>query len=188
MNVLRQHVLVLNLVWQPIGETDVETALTDCAKGGRTAIDTEFMTALSWEEWIKLPVRDGDGVIHTPNFLVRAPTVIVARNYARMPKKRPRLDRRGVGQRDEYTCVYTGVHCPDGNLDHVLPRSRGGRDSWENLVWADRKVNHAKGSRTPEEAGLRLRRKPFKPVEVPISVTIEPKHPDWEHFLLVKKK
>ncbi len=184
MNVLRQHVLVLNSVWQAIGETDVETALTDCAKGARTAIDTEFMLPLRWEDWIKLPVREGDLAIRTVKFAVRVPTVIVASTYDRMPKKHPRLGRRGVGQRDNYTCGYTGVHCPDGNLDHVVPRDQGGKDTWENLVWSDRRVNTEKANRTPEQAGLKLRRKPFKPQPVPVMLTIEPKHPDWEHFLI----
>lgn len=186
MNVLTRPVLVLNRNWQAINETTVETALTDCAKGARTAIDTSTMSPMRWEDWIRLPIRDGDEVIRTPKLQVRAPTVIVACNFDQMPKKRPKLGRKGIGERDGYRCAYTGIHDPEGTLDHVMPRSRGGKDTWENLVWSAKAVNHAKGDRTPEEAGLTLRIKPVAPKEVPVCARIRPRHPDWVHFLVNK--
>ena len=74
------------------------------------------------------------------------PTVIVAVNYARVPKKRLKLCAKNIRERDGNRCQYTGVLLrPDeGSLDHVVPRSRGGPDTWENLVWASKQVNTRK--------------------------------------------
>lgn len=73
----------------------------------------------------------------------------------------------------------------EGNLDHVVPRSRDGRDSWDNLVWAARDVNTRRGNRLPHEAGLTLLRAPVPPREVPVTALI--RNPlgvaEWELFL-----
>ena len=71
-----------------------------------------------------------------------------------------------------------------GNLDHVIPRDRGGRDSFENLVWSKKEINSLKANRLPHEAGLHLMRKPKAPKPLPVSATVrEARHPDWRHFL-----
>ena len=71
-----------------------------------------------------------------------------------------------------------------GNLDHVVPRDRGGRDSFENLVWSKKEINSLKANRLPHEAGLRLLRKPVAPKPLPVSATFrDARHPDWRHFL-----
>ena len=86
---------------------------------------------------------------------IRVPTVIVAVNFAKVPKKRPKLCSRTIRERDGNRCQYTGkVLKPEqGSLDHVVPRSRGGKDAWENLVWSSKDVNAKKGNRLPQEAG-----------------------------------
>ena len=182
MNLLSQHVLVLNKAWQAIDVTTVELAFCDMYRGACTGIDTDTMAAVSWAGWIKLAV-EGKDALNTVHGPVRVPTVICKAQYTDMPKRRPKLNRQGVGQRDRYTCGYTGVVDMHGTLDHVLPRSRGGQDTWENLVWSAKAVNHAKANRTPEEAGLRLLRQPVKPKPVPACATIKPLHPDWKNFL-----
>ena len=144
------------------------------------------MTPLPWADWLKLPIRDYDLIIHTPRQAIRVPTVIIATNYARMPMRTPRLTRDAIYARDAGVCQYTGEHVGhrDGNLDHVVPRSRGGRDTFENLVWAKREINTHKANRLPHEAGLRLLRRPQPPRPLPISALIrEARHPDWRHFL-----
>jgi 5-methylcytosine-specific restriction endonuclease McrA len=83
-------------------------------------------------------------------------------------------------------CQYTGeqVGWDEGNLDHVVPRDRGGRDSFENLVWSRRDVNSRKANRLPHEAGLRLIRPPSAPKPRPVAAMLgTPRHPDWRHFL-----
>jgi len=115
------------------------------------------------------------------------PTVIVAVNYAKVPKKRPKLCARAIRERDRNRCQYTGrVLRPDeGSLDHVVPRSRGGEDTWENLVWASKEVNQRKADRLPREAGLRLLSRPRAPKELPVSALIQNPSdiPEWRIFM-----
>lgn len=184
---LKQPVLILNRNWQAIEETTVETALGDVFRGQKRAIDTDTMQAMTWDEWTRLPVRASDESISTTKGRVRVPRVIVAA-WAGMPRKRPKKNGRGVAARDKFICAYTGKFAPDGNVDHVIPLGQGGSGDWENLVWSDREINHRKGNRTPEQAGLRLLRKPFTPTELPAVALIDPKHPTWEHFCVVKKR
>jgi 5-methylcytosine-specific restriction endonuclease McrA len=80
------------------------------------------------------------------------------------------LSRREVFARDAYTCQYCGKHTRSLTLDHVLPRSMGGRDTWDNLVSACAQCNHRKGNRTPEQARMRLVRPPREPSANPYRV------------------
>ena len=147
-----------------------------------------YMNPLPWNDWLNLPVRDCDLVVNTPRQAIRVPTVIIATNYAKMPVRIPRLTREAIFERDGGICQYTGEYVGrrSGNLDHVVPRSRGGRDTFENLVWAKREINSLKADRLPHEAGLRLLRRPQPPRPLPVSAFIrEARHPDWKHFLSV---
>jgi 5-methylcytosine-specific restriction endonuclease McrA len=147
----------------------------------------DTITPVPWSEWLKLPVRAHDHVVQTTRGPVRVPTVIVAANYAKVPMRRPRFGARGIWERDGGVCQYTGrkLKPSEGNIDHVIPRSRGGKTSWDNCVLAHREVNSRKGSRLPHEAGLHLRKQPAAPRVVPASVLIRNHHGvrDWNHFL-----
>lgn len=92
-----------------------------------------------------------------------------------------------VWERDGGTCQYSGRKLAphEGNIDHVIPRSRGGKTGWENCVLAHREINTRKANKLPEEAGLRLRRQPTAPRELPVTLLIRNAHrvQDWEHFL-----
>lgn len=190
MSLLHQSVvLVLNRNWQPINTRTPAEAFCQLATGAATALDVsgESIRPVTWTEWLTLPVRAGDRAIQSVRGPVRVPTVIVAVNFARVPRRRPTLNARNIRERDGNRCQYTGrVLAPgEGNLDHVVPRSRGGRDSWDNLVWAAREVNTRKGNRLPHEAGLRLLRAPVAPREVPVSALIRNPHgvAEWDLFL-----
>ena len=118
---------------------------------------------------------------------IRVPTVIVAVNFAKVPKKRPKLCAKTVRERDGNRCQYTGklLKPDEGSLDHVLPRSRGGKDEWENLVWSSKDVNTRKGNRLPHEAGLKLLSTPRAPKELPVTALIRNAHgvAEWKPFL-----
>jgi len=152
-----------------------------------SALDPASIRPVSWEEWITLPVRAHDQAVHTVRGQIRVPTVIVAVNFARVPKKRPKLSAKTIRERDGNRCQYTGVLLrPDeGSLDHVLPRSRGGKDTWENLVWSSKDVNARKADRLPQEAGLKLLKTPRAPKELPASAFIRNAHnvADWHLFV-----
>lgn len=90
------------------------------------------------------------------------PTVIRLHKYVYLPYRGVMLTRQNIFRRDAYTCQYCGTH-DDLTLDHVQPKSRGGRSSWDNLTTACKRCNSRKGDFTPEEAGLTLRQWPFKP-------------------------
>ena len=182
-------VLVLNKNWQAINTRTPADAFCQMATNVATAldIDGENIRPVGWDEWLTLPVRDNDTAVQTVRGLIRVPTVIIAINYARVPKKRPKLCAKTIRERDGNRCQYTGkVLRPDeGSLDHILPRSRGGPDSWENLVWADKEVNARKGNRLPHEAGLKLLTTPRAPKELPVSATIRNAADiaDWNLFV-----
>lgn len=93
------------------------------------------------------------------------PSVIRLRRYVHLPFNKIVLSRRNVMKRDQNMCQYCGGKS-DLTLDHVMPRSRGGRDAWENLVTACNRCNVRKGNRTPEEASMPLKREPFRPMHI----------------------
>jgi 5-methylcytosine-specific restriction endonuclease McrA len=194
--ILTDKVLVLNKNWMPIEETTVAVAFCDIVRGVATAIDTEIMRAVTWAEWAKLSIREGDHSIATVRGPVRVPTVICKASFDRMPEKTPKLSkrnrRRAIGERDGKVCQITGVHAPDGNVDHWVPRSKGGKNTYDNLIWTDRKINALKGDMTPEEftrkTGLKLLKKPKAPTRQRACLLIKPRadKPDWDNFLLRK--
>jgi 5-methylcytosine-specific restriction endonuclease McrA len=186
-------VLVLNRNWQAIHIKTPQEAFGMLCTDTATALevtDDGGMNPLPWSEWIKLPIRQGDACVHTVKSAIRVPTVIILARFSKMPKKRPKFGNRGIWERDGGVCQYTGRKLApgEGNIDHVIPRSRGGASSWENCVLAAKEVNSRKGCRTPEECGLKLIRKPAIPREIPVLALIKNHHriKDWDPFLTIK--
>lgn len=201
--------LTLNKSWQPIGYRTVKDSIIKlCGDGFSSkpdalAIDIDYdidengnvdfnsptlMNPVKWEEWITLPIRSWDLSIKSSSIEIRVPTVIIAVNYNKMPVKtflgKPSKD--GLWERDNGICQYTGekVSKHDANIDHVIPKSKGGKDSWDNMVICKRKINSKKGNRYNHEVGLNLIRNPETPRPVPVCNLIkDPKHVDWNHFL-----
>lgn len=187
MKKLQEKVLVLNKSWQAIEVTTAQQALCDCFRGSATAINEDIMLALPWDQWMELPIRENDEFIQvTHGKRIRIPEVIVKAQYAHMPHRRPKLNRKGIGQRDRKICQYTGEYDPDGNIDHVVPLSRGGKNHWTNMVWSSRKKNTEKRDRTPEEAGMKLLRAPYEPPKLPACAVIlrRKDKPAWDNFLV----
>ena len=188
-------VLVLNRNWQAINIRTPQEAFCMMATNVATALDIELgnvaraegLRPVTWDEWITLPIRDGDNLVRTARGPIRVPTVIVAVNFAKVPKKRPKLCAKTIRERDGNRCQYTGklLKPDEGSLDHVLPRSRGGKDEWENLVWSSKDVNARKGNRLPHEAGLELLSVPRAPKELPVTALIRNAHgvAEWKLFL-----
>jgi 5-methylcytosine-specific restriction endonuclease McrA len=187
-SVLNEPVLVLNRNWQAIDVTRAEIAFSNLCRGVHTAIDTETMRPVSFAEWLNLPIRATDRSIGTTRGPVRVPTVIACVHFNKMPKKTPKLCAVNIRKRDENRCQYTNrvLRPGEGNLDHIIPRSRGGQDTWENLVYSAKEINQRKANQLPEEAGLKLIRKPRAPGQIPVMMLIEPRpdRPEWDHFLI----
>lgn len=183
-------VLVLNRHWQAIDSKTPIEAFSMMAAGNATALDIHEagdMRPVTWEDWLQLKVRAGDNSIGTVSGPVRVPSVLVLARFDKVPKRRPKFCAKAIWERDGGTCQYTGrkLRPHEGNIDHIVPISRGGASSWENCVLADRRVNSRKGNKLPEEAGLKLLRRPFVPRELPVTHLIKNHHKvrDWEVFL-----
>ncbi|CAN5492799.1 HNH endonuclease [soil metagenome] len=128
--------------------------------------------------------------VRTPREVLRAPSVIRLQYRISRPRPRVRLSRREVFVRDGHACQYCGHQGTRLTLDHVVPRHRGGVHSWDNLVAACGECNHHKGGRLPEEAGMRLRRRPAEPRCDPWSMyasyLADPRNEAWREYLAAR--
>lgn len=207
MNVVNQPVLCLNGLWQALNTKTVKEALIAMLGGAdgnnpaALAIDMnfpiddngnvdwdnpEYVQPVDWDTWKNLPIRDYDLTIHTSSMTIRAPRVIIQPNYSKMPLITPRPTKESIRKRDGGVCQYTGKQLSwrEGNIDHVVPRTKGGRNTFENMVWCHKDINSKKADKTPDQAGLKLIRKPKAPPPIPVSSTIHvAHHPSWIHFL-----
>ncbi len=145
---------------------------------------------VSWREISELRSEfkepDQDWV-RAVNFEIQVPRVIRLFSYERLPKQVIRFNRRNIFARDGNRCQYCGRRFPtcELSLDHVMPRSRGGETSWENIVCSCVKCNVRKGGRTPHEANMKLVKPPVKPKRSPM-LTLKlgnPKYESWKSFL-----
>jgi 5-methylcytosine-specific restriction endonuclease McrA len=183
---LSTQVLVVNRHLQAVHITTARRAFvllwTDVAR----ALD-EAWVAHDFARWSALVPNGGELSLGTSRGAIRIPRVVQLLSYDRMPRATVRLTRRNVYLRDGHTCQYCArIATPrDLNLDHVMPRSRGGPMTWENVVCSCRVCNLRKGGRTPAEANMRLMRKPTRPRWSPIlALALSPKRPrEWEPFL-----
>lgn len=192
-NVLNKDiVLVLNKNWRAVNVVSPVAAFNQLFVGAATVllVDDHCFQPVSIDEWLKLPVRDQDWSVGTSRGRVRVPTVIILTKYDKIHKKRVRFSKRAVFERDGGRDQYTGEFVPleRGNLDHVIPKSRGGKKSWDNIVWTAKPTNSKKSNKTPEEAGLQLIRKPVVPTEVLLpEQLIQNKHGIKEWDMVLKK-
>ncbi len=129
------------------------------------------LSVWNWQEAVKAIFLDRvdvvshyDRVIRSPGFETRLPSVVALRQYVPL-QRRPPFTRFNVFLRDRFTCQYCERHLPAQELtfDHLIPRSRGGRTTWTNIVTACAPCNLRKGNRLPEECGIRPIRRPFVP-------------------------
>jgi 5-methylcytosine-specific restriction endonuclease McrA len=166
--VLNTKVLVLNRSYFPVHVTSVRRAFSLIYQGIAKAVDHQYRT-FDFDSWSALSASLNDDLIHLTDRMIRAPRVILLVAYDRVPKRQVRFSRFNVFARDKNTCQYCGKRFPrpDLNLDHVIPRSRGGLSTWENVVCSCFTCNREKGGLLPEEARMHLIRKPFRPEWTP---------------------
>jgi 5-methylcytosine-specific restriction endonuclease McrA len=214
MNTVANKLICLNLNanWQPVGFKTVKDAIVDLCgaesngKPSTMALDIEYeldengqpifdeaksMNPVSWEEWMMLPIRPWDLTINSPTRSIRVPTVIIATNFNKMPIKtfKGKPSKDGIWNRDQGICQYTGkkLSKDQSTIDHVIPRSKGGLDTWTNMVVCDKTLNAKKGNKLNSELGLKLRKEPIEPSPTPVSALIrEAKHHTWKHFLTIQ--
>ncbi len=184
---LSAQVLVVNRNLQAVHITNARRAFVLLFTDVAHALDASWV-AHGFEAWASLPAGDEAGLsVGTSRGPIRVPRVIQLVEYDRMPRTSIRLTRRNIFLRDGYTCQYCARRGTprDLNLDHVMPRSRGGPMSWENVVCSCRVCNLKKGGRTPPEANMRLLRRPIRPRWSPLlALAFSPGRPlEWDPFL-----
>ncbi|MFY0523195.1 HNH endonuclease [Archangium gephyra] len=161
---LNSAVLVLNRNYQPVHVTSVKRALALLYLGVAKAIDTQYRL-YEFSDWAALSASAPHDSIHTIDRRIRVPRVVVLSAYEYLPKGRVRFSRLNIYARDHDTCQYCARQLPRAelNLDHVVPRSQGGKTSWENVVCSCVPCNLRKGGRTPAQAGMKLLKVPMRP-------------------------
>jgi len=159
------RVLVLNAAYEVLGLASIKRSVLLVLSGGAEMLS------------------ESGRYLHTPSTRIPVPSVIRLKRLVRRGPSRIPLNRRNILRRDRYTCQYCGRQGGELTVDHVLPRSRGGRSTWENLVAACRSCNLKKGDRTPEEAGMRLLKLPRAP-KAPLFLSDLKEVPeDWQPYL-----
>ena len=188
--ILSNNVLVLNRLWQAVNICSVKRAFMLLYQGHAQVVEADsgsFQT-MTFDQWFSFSRGyEGADVVSTVSFKIRVPKVILLLFFDRMPKKEVKFTRHNIFERDHNTCQYCGTKYDrkDLNLDHVIPRDRGGETSWENIVCSCVPCNSRKGNRTPSEAGLKLLHKPKRPKWRPMLHLQFSKARDdsWKHFV-----
>ena len=191
-DVLQTNVLVLNKLWQVVDVCSVKRAICLLYLRHAYAVVKEggsFYT-FGFDDWKDFSQRTGeeDDVISTISYRLKIPRVIILMLYDNLPPRRVKFTRKNIYRRDNNSCQYCGnkLRTEDLNLDHVVPLSRGGKNTWENVVCSCIRCNMRKGNRTVEEARVKLIRKAKKPnwkTFVKSTFPVDSKWESWKEFL-----
>jgi len=155
-------------------------------QGAAKAVDAQYQT-FDFNTWSDLSVELHHERIGLVDKMIRVPRVLLLIAYDRLPKKSIRFSRINIYLRDKNTCQYCGRSYPkqDLNLDHVIPRSKGGTSNWENIVCSCIDCNRRKGGSLPEDVGMHLIRRPEKPHWTPLVELMQKgiRYQEWQPFL-----
>lgn len=181
---MRKEVLKLNANYLPLAEEDWQKVMVKMASGAVYPMDVYYATdengnvdlnvvdscvvIRDFDEWCELPIRPYDDYVNTSKKAIRIPPVVLCASYNKTFFARYQFPtKQNIAKRDKFTCGYTGVKLDKENLtiDHIIPVSRGGENTWENLITCDKKLNVWKADRTPKECGLKLLWQPTKPAD-----------------------
>ena len=165
-----EHVLLLNITYEPLRIINWQKAIT--------------MLFLGKVEVIEEYSRE----IHSVSFKIKLPSVVRLLNMVKRPNSPVRFSRQNIYARDRYKCQYCGCRFSTEDLtyDHVLPKSRGGKTEWENIVTCCIACNRKKGGRIPSEASMKLIRKPTHPAWIPalrITIGFKEVPQSWRDYL-----
>src|SRR3954471_19309441 len=197
---LSANVLVLNRFYQAIRVINVRRAFSLLCRELAEVVHIENDAAgkpvwqnLNFEDWRELSQLkaefepDGFDWIHTVRFQIAVPRIIRLLGYDKLPRQDVKFNRRNIYARDGNRCQYCGKRMPttELSLDHVKPKSQGGKSSWENIVCCCVKCNVKKGGRTPDQARMHLITKPVKPKRSPvINIRLaDERYHSWKQFL-----
>jgi 5-methylcytosine-specific restriction endonuclease McrA len=183
---LNDPTLVLNRSWVAISTTTVRQAMTLVCRGAARVIHPVTCKAHDFQSWSDLKVAANEPHIRTVHLKIRIPEVIVLTHNDCMPRRTVPFSRRNLYRRDHSRCQYCGKRrsTADLSIDHVLPRSRGGRTTWENCVLSCIPCNVRKGNRPPAEAGMALVKHPARPTWTPyLAIATAHRRASWAQFV-----
>ena len=189
----QRRVLVLNRSWTVVNVISLKDAITKLyseythtGEPKAKIIDPSLDFAMfSWDDWAQIEPEDDGDVIHSACGEFRIPEVILLTDYDKFPKHRVKFSRRMIYRRDNYMCQYCGKipGTPDLTIDHIVPRAQGGQTTWLNCVVACIKCNSRKDNRTPKQAGMKLKREPYKPKFSLFKGERKVVPKSWRHFM-----
>lgn len=178
-SVIQSRVLLLNgSTWEPLSVVTVPRAI-NLVLAGKAIV-----------------VEESGKFIRTVRENFSVPSVIALRTYINVPRRRAHWSRKGVLVRDDYTCIYCGIQAgmlqkgkilskSDLTIDHILPKSRGGKDNWSNTACACAICNHKKGNRLPHEVGMKLRWEPKIPRTSYLVIALGTGPSVWKRYIEV---
>lgn len=194
---LKYRILVLNRLWQAVNIVTVPRAFSLLLQDHAQVIYTGdgSFRMLNSEAWLKLSEEaapdDSEAYVQTVRMRIRVPKVLLLREYDQLPVQEIKFTRQTLFERDNYRCQYCGNSFEEDqlNMDHVIPRDKGGRTSWENIVTSCIKCNSRKANRLPHQANMHLIRKPERPRWRPFvsSLIGQDYDSEWDHFINLKK-
>ena len=200
-DVLKDKVLVLTRNFRALSFISVRKAIQQMATPRKKNPSQKVVTALEiengqitrlvpWEEWIELPIRDGDKYISTANRKIRKPTIVTLAEFEKVPEIEPKFSKEALWRRQNGRCMYTGTQLEwkNCNIDHYIPRDAGGETSFTNCGLTTVELNAKKGNKSANELGLRLALPLTKPDKLLVSWKLksDPEYPEWDPFLKFK--
>jgi len=177
VNLLNLNVLVLNKVWQPIQTCSVRRAMKLLFLGHAQVVEAEGEMKYQTHDlgsWLEASNDESDSmadqVIRTVSCAMRVPKVIVLAIYDKLPSKEVKFTRHNVFLRDHHTCQYCRQEFTESelNLDHVVPRDKGGKTLWNNIVASCFDCNNRKANKLPHEANMFPKTPPRAPIWRPL--------------------
>lgn len=184
-SVVQRPTLVLNRNWQPVRVATVARALSLVYSDTARVVDPDDFRTYTWADWSAQRPREGELFVQAVRLRIRVPEVIALNDYDRLPVARVAFTRRNLFKRDHQTCQYCGGRPgPDQlTIDHVVPRAQGGISTWANCVLACVDCNKRKANRTPDQAGMKLRRIPHRPAWRPLYASHGAPIQSWSRFV-----
>ena len=189
MNKGKHNILTLNRQYVPLHVIEWHKAITLLYKNHVHALDREYIS-YDYDNWVKFSIANAEDYakIKTVNFPIAVPEIIVLTKYDRLPDREVKYSRENLFRSYKCKCLYCGKVFAEKELqiEHVMPRSRGGKSTWDNTVPACKDCNQKKANRTPQEAGMRLVIQPRKPRWInPLTSVVWHNHPcqSWRHFI-----
>ena len=183
--VLQRPTLVLNRNWQPVNVATVARAISLLWNETARVVDPADYQLYDWHDWAQLVPDQDQAFIQAVSQRIRAPEVIALTAFDRVPDASVTFSRRNIFRRDRFTCQYCGDQ-PTGDaltIDHVLPRAKGGQSNWDNCVLACISCNRKKADRTPQQAGMKLKKAPMRPTWNPIYSQHSVRFESWSKFI-----